>query len=150
MCWSSGQFTSQGFSPVIAQQICFGENGQYVHSVSHQSPGWHQVSTMSPADKEAAFLVIAETPVYQGSVHSGSCEKSSRPAVSNWTSSGRVASPSRSGKTYMGTVRYGEDRSVFNSRVSSLQPMVLPEKPGRFPGDRCTGIDDLKNGRKSC
>ncbi len=71
-----------------------------------------QVSTMSPGDKETAFLVVSETPVSQGSVHTGSCKQSSRLAVLNWTSSGRVAFPSRSGKTCMGTVRYGKDRSV--------------------------------------
>ncbi len=37
----------------------------------------------------------------------------------------------------MGTVRYGEDRSVYNGIDHSLQSMVLPEQPGRSPGDRC-------------
>ncbi len=118
---------SEGFSPIIAKQTCFGKDGQYVCSVSHQSPGWHQVSTMSPGDKETAFLVVFETPVSQGSVHTWSCEQSSIPAVSNWTSFGRVASPSRRGKTYMGTVRYAEDRSVCNGKDSLLQPLgILP------------------------
>ncbi len=42
--------------------------------------------------------------------------------------------PRECGKICMGTVQYGEDRSVCNSRDSSLQSMVLPEQPGRSNG----------------
>ncbi len=103
---------SESFSPIIAKQTCFGKV-QYVCIVSHQT----QVKKK-----------------LKGSEHTRSYEQSSRPAVSNWTSSERVASPSRSGKICMGTIQYGEDQSVCNGRDSSLQSMVIPEQPGRSNG----------------
>lgn len=90
---------SEVFSTVIAEQTCLGKDRLYVCSVLHQTPGWHQISIMSPCDKETTFLVISESPVSQSSVHTWSSKQSRRPAVLNWTSSGRVTSPSSSGKT---------------------------------------------------
>lgn len=101
-------------------------------------PGWNHISIMSPGDKQTTFLIISETIVSQSSVHTESSKQSSRPAVSNWTSSGRVASPSQSGKTYMGTVWYGKDRFVSNGRDNTLRSMLFPEQPGRYPTDRYT------------
>lgn len=133
---------SEGFSPVIAKQTCFGKDGQYVRSVSHQSPGWHQVSTMSPGDKETAFLeLLSLKAVYIPGVANKAADLLSRtgPLPGEWHLHPEVV------KLIWG--QFGMAKIDLFAMAETAHCNLWFSLNSQ--GDPL-GIDALKNGRKSC
>ncbi len=127
-----------GASPLHQRQTCFGEAGQLLCGLPHQSPRGHQVSPLSPGDQEALTVGVSPSRVPQGTLHPRGGESGSGSPIQDGTPPRRMAFTSAGGGTALIPIRQGSDQSLCINRDCPLQTVVLPGVSRGPPGTRCS------------
>lgn len=101
---------------------------------------------MVPAGDEGTTLLgVSENSVHQSSVHTGIDEQSNGFVVPNRTTSGRVASPSRSGRTGMAVWCGARGSTADRCTISNMARRVIVRFPSPTPDSPSTQEDSVRS-----
>ena len=111
---------------------CVSSIGQSDCGALHQPSGGCAVTGTAPPGCVAVAVGASESPLIDGSAHTGPLERRSGSHVSGRPSSRRVAAPSSDSATVVGTFRESGS-GLFASRENahSTVPLFLSDSPGR-------------------